>query len=86
MPYKPPKGITSHPAVKTCECAIDHGADEYRHYVELKDGWVFRNGRNAGSGCLFVKTVGEFLFATPMEEDAYLAEMKAWEARHGQEG
>lgn len=47
-PYRPPKGIVSHPAVESCEFAPDLGFDDIgpRGYVdiravELKDGWRF---------------------------------------------
>jgi len=61
MAYKAPKGIFYHPAVKSCESADDAGAPDYRHYVELNDGWVMPRGhRNEGGSSTFCHTVKDF--------------------------
>lgn len=67
MAYRAPKGIVNHPAVQTCTSAEDTGAPDYRHYVELKDGWVMPRGhRNEGGGATFCRTVVEFLELEPV--------------------
>lgn len=61
MTYKAPKAIINHPAVLSCTSALDEGADEYRHYIELKDGWVMPRGhRNEGGASTFCNKVSDF--------------------------
>jgi len=65
--YTAPKTITRHPGVEECLSAVAGGCDEseYTHDVFLREGWVFKHGRNAGCrGCHF-KTVRDFLQAEP---------------------
>lgn len=65
MTYRAPKGITSHPAVETCEHGPASGVDDYKHDVWLKKGWVFRYGRMEGCRGGHFHTVKDFLFADP---------------------
>lgn len=65
MPYVAPKTVAKHPGVEGCFCGDAEGSD-YRHYVELKDGWVFENGRGAGCSALFYNQVWEFKHANPI--------------------
>ena len=65
MSYRAPKGITGHPGVKECLDAEAEGAEGYRHDVNLKAGWAFGCGRNAGGRSLFCRTVADFLAAEP---------------------
>lgn len=58
-----PKGIAQHPAVKAVHTGDDH--PEYRFEVELKEGWHFTTGRNAGGRFLFINTVGDLAYAQP---------------------
>ena len=68
MAYVAPKKIANHPAVASCTSAPDTGADDYRHYVELKDGWVMPRGhRNEGGGSTFCNTVAEFTDFAPVQ-------------------
>jgi hypothetical protein len=43
------------------------GAEGYRHDVNLKAGWAFGLGRNAGGRNLFCRTVADFLAAEPRQ-------------------
>ncbi len=68
MAYTAPKKIADHPAVLSCTSAADEGADEYRHYIELKDGWVMPRGhRNEGGGSTFCNTVRDFADFPPVQ-------------------
>jgi len=63
--YKAPKGIASHPAVKECLSGDAEGFD-YKHAVELKDGWVFEYGRMADCTNARFHTVADFIAAHPV--------------------
>lgn len=67
MAYKAPRTIINHPGVRSCESAPDQGADAYRHYIELKIGWVMPKGhRNEGGGSTFCNSVWEFKMNEPV--------------------
>ena len=67
------KQVTEHPAVEECLYAPDQAAPDYKYDVFLKEGWVFKNGRNAGGrGCMF-KTVADFKFYQPIRKEEYEA-------------
>lgn len=65
--YTAPKAIIGHPGVKECLSAVDGGADDYRHDVLLKEGWVFTRGRMASCRVGFFKNVADFLDAEPTD-------------------
>ena len=67
MTYKAPKSIINHPSVSECLDAEAEGAEGYKHDVYLKEGWVFRSGRNAGGRSLFCNTVAEFRACEPSQ-------------------
>ncbi len=62
----------NHPSIALVTSAEDQGsdADEYKYYVELKPGWVFGSGRNAGCGSLFLNRRDEFDPITKAEWEA----------------
>lgn len=69
MAYKPPKAIIGHPGVQECSDADANGAEDYRHDVFLKPGWLFREGRMAGCRGGLFRSVDQFLRARPEREN-----------------
>lgn len=61
------KTIIGHPGVAHC---LDGEAQafDYKYSVELKPGWVFPHGRNAGGTICNFHTVKEFLRCKPVKE------------------
>lgn len=62
-----PKYIRDHPAVESYDTGANQSSD-YRHYVELKEGWVFTRGRNEGGSSLFFNNKADFDFAEPVQK------------------
>ena len=60
-----PKYVSSNPGVAFYDTGENQGSD-YRHYAELKEGWVQQNGRNAGGTTMFFNTRFDFLYANPV--------------------
>jgi hypothetical protein len=71
MKYVAPKGITNHPAVLECLSGPASGVEDYKHDVFLREGWVFRYGRNEGCRGLHCNSVDEFNHAEPIALDDY---------------
>jgi hypothetical protein len=65
MAYKAPTSIKNHPAVEACEDGDAEGFD-YKHHVWLKEGYVYRRGRMAGTRTGNFNTVQDFRFADPI--------------------
>lgn len=59
--------VQKHPGVALYDSGRNQDSD-YRHYVELKDGWLFKYGNAAGCRVLFFNTLADFLYAEPAPE------------------
>ena len=59
------KTVKKHEAVALYDTGDNQGSD-YKHYCELKEGWVFAYGRAEGCSSLFFNTLKEFAYAEPM--------------------
>lgn len=60
--------VKDHPGVSFCDAGRNQASD-YRYYVELKEGWLFKYGKAAGCGCLFFNSLADFIYAEPAPED-----------------
>ena len=69
---KAPKSILNHKSVKAVVDAKSIGFDDYKYNVELKDGWVFAYGRNAGFNMCNFNTVSEFKYCEPVKQENYI--------------
>tara|TARA_R110000772_G_scaffold45987_1_gene105094 strand:+ start:422 stop:613 length:192 start_codon:yes stop_codon:yes gene_type:complete len=58
------KTIIKHKAVESYDTGENQGSD-YKHYVILKDGWKFTEGRCADCSSLFFNTLADFKDAQP---------------------
>jgi hypothetical protein len=58
------KTITKNKAVAQYDTG-DNQSSDYKHYVILKEGWQFTEGRCAGCSSLFFNTLQEFKDAQP---------------------
>jgi hypothetical protein len=65
---KAPAYIRNHPAVAFYDSGANQSSD-YRHYVELKDGWAFARGRNECCTSLFFNNRSDFNHADPIRKD-----------------
>lgn len=64
------KTIIRHKAVAFYDTGWNQDSD-YKHYCELKDGWVFGRGRMEGCSSLFFNTLNDFKAAEPMTKYEY---------------
>ena len=62
------KTVQNHPGVEFYDTGRNQAID-YRHFVELKEGWRFKYGKAAGCGSLFFNSLADFLYAEPAPED-----------------
>lgn len=69
MDPRVPITIRKHPGVEEALWAPDSGVDGYKYDIFLKDGWVFTNGRMAGSRTGHFNNVGDFKNAAPMKKE-----------------
>lgn len=63
------KTVKNHKAVAFYDAGWNQDSD-YKHYVELKDGWVFSAGRMEGCSSLFFNTLADFKYAAPVKKDS----------------
>lgn len=65
-----PKTIANHPAV---ECAVpgEFENSDYKYWVELKDGWCWQFGRNAGGTGSGIHSVQDFKYSNPVTRQHY---------------
>lgn len=64
------KTVIKHEAVAYYDTGWNQGSD-YKHYCELKKGWVFEHGRAEGCSSLFFNTLAEFRYATPVKAASF---------------
>ena len=61
------KTVRNHKAVAFYDSG-DNQSSDYKHYCELKTGWVFKTGRMAGCSSLFFNTLQDFRYAEPIKK------------------
>ncbi len=60
------KTILKHKGVAECTKGEDEASD-YKWYALLKEGWVFSDGRSAGTRSLFFNKLADFKYAEPVQ-------------------
>jgi len=64
------KTVRQHKAVSKYDTGWNQDSD-YKHYCELREGWVFGRGRMGGCSSLFFNTLDDFKDADPMTKADY---------------
>ena len=63
-----PKYLANHEAIEEVNYWLEISEGDYKWNVVLKDGWVWKNGRNAGGQFFSFNNKSEFDWACPIKK------------------